>query len=214
MRLAPLLLLCAAASPALADTNEVSIGFAGRSLRSDSANAVSDDNLAGGELTYARGLPVELPGDIGIQLIGGFNWNSVSGTMFNTMQTEVDSTGLSVGLRARYALLSRVVLNARVDLGMNRTSLDLEMGGRNLSDARWHAMTRGSLGLDVYAVQSSRVSIGARLEAGYVLASDVNLAPREDAGDGTTIMLPETQASIGSLDLGGRYVSVSFVLGF
>ncbi len=214
MRLAALLLLCAAASPALADTNEVSIGFAGRSLRSGSANAVSDDNLAGGELTYARGLPLTIPGAIGLQAIAGFNWNSVSGTMFNTMQTDVDSTGFTVGLRARYALLSRVVLNARVDLGMNRTSLDLEMAGRTFSDGRWHAMTRGSLGLDVYAVQSQRLSIGARLEAGYVLATDVDLAPREETGDGETIMLPETQASIGSLNLGGRYVSISFVLGF
>lgn len=213
MRLA-LLLVCAAATPALADANEVSIGASARSLRSSSANAVSDDNLAGGELTYARGLPLTLPGTLGLQAIGGFNWNSVSGTMFNTMQTDVDSTGFTVGLRARYALLSRVVLNARVDLGMNRTSLDLEMGGRTFSDGRWHAMTRGSLGADVYAVQTSRVSVGARLEVGYVLATAADLAPREETGDSETIMLPETQASIGGLDLGGRYFSVSFVLGF
>jgi opacity protein-like surface antigen len=213
MRLA-LLLLCAAASPALADDNEVSIGFTGRSLRSNSANAVSDDNLAGGELTYARGVPVELPGDVGIQLIGGFNWNSVSGTMFNTMQTDVGSTGFSVGLRARYAIHKRVVANARADLGMNHTSLDLEMNGRTLSDAKWHAVTRGSLGVDVYAAQTNRVSVGARFEFGYVLATEAELAPREDTSDGETIMLPETQASIGGLDLGGRYFSVSFVLGF
>lgn len=208
--------LLAAASPALAEpANELSIGGSSRSLRSSSANAVTDDNLGGGELTYARYLPIEVVPELQIWGTASYAWGGVEGAMFQTLTTEVDSHGLTAGGRARFRLHRLAYLTGRMDLGMTHTSLEItDAMGRSLSDGKWHAETRGAVGLDLYAVAMPRFSLGVRFELGYVAATGATLAPREDDPSDDTIMLEESQASIGTLDLAGRYFTLGAVMAF
>ncbi len=208
-----LILLTGAATPALAERNELAFGGGSRSLRSDSANAVTENNLGGGELSFGRRLPIDLP-QLDLWALASLGWGNAEGAMFQSIATDVSTFVPTVGASARYALHSHLTLQARVDLGVARTSLQLEGDGRTLSDSAWSGLTRGSLGIDAFALRSPRFSLGVRFEVGYVAASGAALAPREDQPDDDVIMLPVMDASIGTLDLGGRFFNVSILAGF
>lgn len=208
-------LLVGAATPAGADgpdDNELALSGGTRSLRSDSANAVTADNLSSGELSYARRLPLPL-GPLQVWGVGSVGWGAATGQMFQTMATEVDTLAFTVGGSVRYALHPRFTVHARVDVGPARTALALRTD-RTLDDASWHAVTRGSLGVDGFVVRSARISIGARLEVGYLASTGAALSPREAEPDDDTITLPIMDSSFGTLDLGGRFVNASLVMGF
>lgn len=212
-----LLLLAAAAAPVRAgDGNELTFGSWNRALRSPSANAVTDDNLVGGALTYARDLRIRPVPGLAVWATGSFTWSGADGTMFRTLATDLDVLGLSAGGRARYRLHDRVALSARLDLGAARTSLRLEDAmGHTAEDARWAGIATSAVGLDLLALTGPRLTLGLRAELGYVAARAPALtaSPDSDAG-GDVIRLPMAEASLGHLDLGGRFFGVSLVSQF
>jgi hypothetical protein len=211
-----LLLVGATASPARAgDRNELALGSWNRALRSPSANAVTEDNLAGGALTYARDLRLQpIPG-LAVWAVGSFTWAGAEGTMFRTLATDVDVLELSAGGRARYRLHQRVVLGARLDLGTARTSLRLEDSmGHTAADTRWGGIATAAAGLDLLAIAGPRFALGLRLELGYTAAFAPALTASPGESDGDTILLPMQEASLGHLDLGGRFFGFSFVSQF
>jgi len=212
------LAVLASAGPARAgDRNELTLGSFNRALRSASANAVTDEDLGGGVLTYARDLRFHPVPRLAVWATGSFTWASAEGTMFQTLSTEIDALGLSAGARARYRLLSRIVASARVDVGAAHTSLRLaDQMGRSASDARWAGIATAAVGLDLLALAGPRFSLGIRLELGYTAAMAPALTAGSDRGDDDEdkLRLPLTESSLGHLDLGGRFFGFSVLSQF
>lgn len=208
--------LLGAAGPAHAgDRNELTIGSWNRALRSASANAVTDDNLTGGALAYARDLALRPVPGLAVWATGAFTWAATDGVMLRTLGTEVDVLGLSVGGRARYHLHARVAASARLDLGAAHTALRIaDVMGHTAGDARWGATATAAAGLDLLAVAGPSFSLGLRAELGYTFAAAPALTAEPDGGDGDTIQLPRQAASLGHLDLGGRFFGISLVSQF
>jgi len=213
--LSPLLLVVAAASNAAADPhNELTIGSFDRALHSSSANAVTSDSLGGGALAYARKIDLGLVPGLQTWATANLAWGSADGTMFTTMTTQLETLGFSFGGRARYPIYSdHLVAGARIDLGPSRTALTLREGARELYDKGWGLATTAALSLDLLAYAGSSFRFGLRTELGYTLTSAVELAPTE-AKDGSTIQLPMSQATLGHLDVGGKFFSLTVVSQF
>jgi hypothetical protein len=208
-----LLLLAGAASVAQAGNNELTLGSFDRTLRSSSANAVTTDSVGGGSLQAGRALHLGLMPDLEVWATAGLDWGGASGVMFQTMTTEIDTLGLTLGGRARYSLHARIAVSARLDVGSARNALTLTGNGHTVSDSAWGGMMKVAAGVDLLAVAYPRFSLGLRFELGYVAATATALSPRE-AGDSSKIELDAMQASIGHLDLGGTYVSFAVVSQF
>lgn len=209
-----LLIIGALAGAAHADArNEVSIGSFDRAMHASSANAVTKDSLGGGALGYARKLELGLVPGLQTWATGGFSWGSADGTMFSTLTTELDTLSFTAGGRARYALLSRVQVGGRVDLGMARAALTMREGTRELYDKGWGMTASGAASVDLLAWSSASFQLGVRVELGYTLTSAIELAPAE-ANDPSTIQLPMSQASLGHLDVGGKFFSFTVLSQF
>ncbi len=208
-----LVLLLALTSAAHAGNNELTLGTHSRSLHAPSANAVSEDEMVGGALGIARRLPLVVFPRLDIWATGAMTWGGLEGTLFQTMLTDVGMFGLSAGGRARYELHPHVHVGGRLDLGTSRTSLRLEHAGHVVKDAAWGATATTALTIDLLAVARRQFSFGLRFELGYVAATAPSLSPRED-DDETKITLDEMQASIGGLDLGGRFFSFALLSQF
>src|SRR3954470_3080227 len=99
-----LLGVLSAAVPAHAGNNEVWLGSTNRALRSPSANALTSDSLTGGQRADARALGIALVPRLSVWAVGGMSWGSAEGLMFQTLTTELDTLGFTVGGRARYTL--------------------------------------------------------------------------------------------------------------
>lgn len=196
-----------------AGNTEVTAGSSNRALRSESANAVTDDTLGGVQLGAARKLNLALYPRLEVWATAGFGWGTADGTLFQTMTTEVDTVGFTLGGRARYALHRHLHLSARLDLGTARNALTIEDNGHSVSDASWGATVTTAVGLDMMIVAYPRFSLGFRFDLGYVAATAVALSPREEV-DASKIELDAMQASIGRLDLGGRFLAFSVLSQF
>jgi len=219
MRAAISLLLAAAtaavtATPtAHADTNrdELWIGGGARALRSSSANALTGDNLAGTSFGLARDLDIALVPKLAVWAEAGMTTGDASGTMFQTLSTEINALGLTGGLRARYQLHRLIAASARLDLGAQRASLAIsDRAGGSASDHGWGAMAQGSAALDLFAVARSPFGIGLRAELGYVMAQAISLTAHRDVTS-DTLMLPMTEVGLGHLDLSGPTFALSLV---
>ena len=208
-----LTLMAAAASSAYAGNNEVTSGSYNRALRTSSANAVTDETLGGGQLGVARSLRLDLYPKLEVWATAGFIWGSAEGTLFQTMTTEIDSYGFTLGGRARYALHRHVHLSGRLDLGPSHQSLTIHGNGHTVSDGAWGATVTAAVGLDLMIVAYPRFAFGFRFDLGYVMANGVVLSPHEE-GDSTKIELDAKQASIGKLDLGGKFFAFSVLSQF
>jgi hypothetical protein len=200
--LLPLLVVTSTAS---AGTHELSIGSAVRALRSDSANALTEDSLGGVALGYAHALAVDLYPGLQLWATGSFGFGTASGIMFQTLDTEVDSLTFAIGGRARYPLRRWLVTSARLELGTTRADVHLrDAAGHSAADAGWGVSAQAALGLEILAMRSRNgFSLGLRFEAGYLLASPVSLTATPATASGDTLRLEMTAAPLGSLDLSG-----------
>lgn len=207
-----LLLVALTGTAAAAPNDEVAIGPSTRSLRSSSANAVTDDDLSGGELTYARDIGIRIVPRLSLWGVASYRWGGADGTMFQTLTTTIETDELSLGARARYELHRRVAASGRIDFGTARTKLALEdaMGNQN-ADQHWAGTGQSSVSLDFLAVAKPWLALGIRLEAGYVTATAPEMKARSREADDGTIMLPVNQVSFGHLDLGGRYFQFAWI---
>lgn len=212
MQIAVIALALCTATPAFAGDNELALGRSSRSLRTASANAVTGENLGGVQLTAARQIHLELVTNLQIWGAIGFASTSTEGDVFG-MQTEIDALDVTFGGRARYLLHSHVALFARLEGGPTRTALSIQGNGHTVSDQRWGMLGTGAVGIDLMAMARSRFGFGMRFELGYVAHSGPALAPAEGASE-DMLVLSGSQASIGHLDLGGRYVAFSLLAQF
>jgi hypothetical protein len=210
MRIAILLALLA--STAHADDNEITITESVRALRTRSANAITDDSLVGGSLGYARALPATL-GPFALWAHASFDWAVTSGTMFQTLTTDLYTLGGSAGIRARYHLWrDRIVASARADLGFVRAALEIrDDAGHAVRDSGWGATTSVGGGVDLVVVRSRRFTMALRTELAAVATSSIPLSATPARDGGNTLQLEMTAASLGSLNLSGPAFAVSLV---
>src|SRR6266850_6623105 len=187
-----LAILCITAGIARAGSNEIELGSSNRALRSPSADAVTADGLGGGQLGYMHriGDPFDVP-DLELWIGGDMEFGDATGTMFQTMSTDVGSFAMLAAARARYRLIDHVSATARVAFGSARTRLELkDPSGLTLSDSGWGAIASGAVGVDLTALEDLRVSIGLRFELGYTRASTPALTPQPSSPDDGTLRLP------------------------
>lgn len=218
MRLLTLIILslalaAVAPAPAHADTNrdELWIGGGSRALRSASANAVTDANLGGTSFGYARDLGIAILPGLAVWAEAGMTTGSADGTMFQTISTELSATGLTGGLRARYQLHRLIAASARLALGAQRARIAItDDTGASASDHGWGTLAQVSAALDLFASTRPPFGLGMRFELGYVAAQSISLTARRDVPD-DVLMLPMTEAALGSLDLSGPTFAVSLV---
>ncbi|HEY1556678.1 MAG TPA: hypothetical protein VGF94_17705 [Kofleriaceae bacterium] len=207
-------LVCAAAATARAGSNELEAGSELRALRSPSAGALTDNSLGGGHLAYARSLGELAPG-LELWIGGGLDFGSAEGTMFQTMTTSIDTFELLATARVRYHIYDHVLATARVSAGSSRTSLDIsDDSGTDMSDARWGAIGRGALGVELASREHARWSAVFRVEAGYARATAPALTLQPSTPDDGTLRLPMSDSSIGHLDLSGPFIAFSLASQF
>jgi hypothetical protein len=198
------------AGTAHAGNNELTVTESTRALRTSSANAVTADSLLGGALGYARRVAA-IP-HLELWATGTFSWGVADGQMFQTMSTELDTLGLTVGGQLRYALHRRITASARLDVGAARAALSInDDAGHTASDAGWGAITSAALGIDGYVIRGDRFSLGIRFELAAVATSSIPLTARPASGGDDTLQLEMTAASLGSLNLSGPAFAASFV---
>lgn len=208
------LIIVLAASPAVADT-ELSIGGNERSLRTSSANAVTADNLTNVEFSLARDigedLGIQLMPDLHLWAVASWRYGYVAGDLFES-STEATTNVLTLGGRARYSLNKYLAAHVRGELGTQQTSLSLTYGTMDrtgtASDSAWGPVAVGSAGVDAVLPVFGGGALGVRFELGYVATSGLDLAPSE-MRDEANLSLGTAQASIGSLDLQGRFWALS-----
>lgn len=201
-------LVLLATGTAAADTqNEVTMGSYVRALHSSSANAVTSDSLSGGALGYARAVDLGLLPNLRTWATIGFAGGAVEGKMFSTLTTNLSSQMFFAGGRAQYDLLRFVAVGGRLDAGPSRAGLTLTEGSRTLHDSAWGVAATAAVSVDLRALAFSRFKLALRAELGYTLASKVELAPAE-ANDASTIQLEMSQASLGHLDVSGKFFSM------
>src|SRR5262245_48552216 len=112
-----------------AGNNELTLSETLRSLRTSSVNAVTEDSLFGGALSYGRYLGIDVLPGLELWGHGTFTWGGAEGTMFQTLSTELDSLGLTIGARARYRLHRRLDASVRLDVGATRAALAIRDDG-------------------------------------------------------------------------------------
>jgi hypothetical protein len=204
MRALAILLLTTSAAAEV--RHEVHVGTFIRALHASSANALTEDSLLGPDFGYAYRLPI----DTGkLQLWGSASmvFGNVSGEMFQTLDTEVRMGQLTAGVRARYPLWRNIVLaNARLEAGAQRLGLFLEDGmDHTAQDTGWGAVSTAALGLELQAVAMRSWGISLRFELGYTATQAIDLDARGGGPPEGTLELERTAASIGHLDLGGKF---------
>jgi hypothetical protein len=211
--LAALLVLATAGTAGADAHNEVMIGSYTRALRASSANAVTNDSLGGGVLGYAREIDLGLMPKLQTWATAGFAWGGADGTMFSTLTTELTTQTFSFGGRAQYNVFRHLAVGGRLDLGPSRAGLTLTEGARTLHDSAWGVATTAAATLDARLLAYPAFKLGLRAELGYTMASKLDLAPGE-ANDSSMIQLEMSQASLGHLDVSGKYFSVTVLSQF
>lgn len=204
--------LCLFTSVAVAGNHEVTWGVSTRALRTSSANAVTKDSLGGGAVGYAHVLPIELVPGLELWAAGNLSWGGADGTLFQTLTTDLDTLAITAGAHARYELYSHIVANARIDLGAAHTSLAIRDGaGHTASDAGWSAVTEGAVGLDLYALYWPRLSLGLRVELGYIATTNTPFTATPESDSEDMLELEMSPASLGSINLSGPVFAASVV---
>ena len=213
MRIALALLLF---SPtAYAERHEISAGGGFRTLKTSSANAVTDESLGGGQYGYAHVIDLDVMPDVSLWAQAGLGWGTTEGTMFQTLTTDVSMFAFTAGARARYELHRLAVVSARLDVGTQRAAFSLRDGnGHTASDAGWGAVTSAGGSLDLFAIRLRKFALGIRFDLGYVAASGIDLVATPESGSEGTLKLEMTAAGLGTLDLSGATFGCSVVSQF
>jgi hypothetical protein len=210
MRTAITILLVSAT--AHAGDSELTLTESTRALRTSSANAVTENSLVGGALGYARNLGDGFIPHVELWAQGTLSWGAADGSMFQTLSTELDTLGFTIGALARYELHHRLAASARLDLGTTRAALAIrDDAGHTASDHGWGAITAAAIGLDAYAIRGARFAMALRLELGAVATSSIPLTATPESDSEGTLQLEMTAASLGSLNLSGPTFAASLV---
>lgn len=201
------LLAAGAGRPAHADRFELSLGTTIHSAQSASVHALHDGGSAGFSLSGAMGVMQAAGLDIAID--AALETDSASGTTFQRMDTETSATLILVGARARRPVTGSLIAHGRAALGMGRVSVDMSdpYGAWPMRDSGYAGSAYVGAGLDFLPLRppirggNRPLSLGIRLEVGYLLMTPVELTTEPDDSGDNTLAIPVAGASLGDLDL-------------
>jgi hypothetical protein len=200
----------AAAGRATAGQDEIALGGTTRALRSASANALTGTDLVGIALGYARALGAPAP-ELSLWITADLSSGAATGTMFQSVTTELSAQAFTAGLRARYRLRPWLAASARAALGAQRASVALAGDGQpSADDHGWGSLAEVGAALELVANDRGTFGFGTRVAFGYVAAQGIALAPREARADDAT-PLAMTEFALGRLDLSGPSFTVSLI---
>ena len=214
MRASILLLLAGFAGSAAAAPYELSVGSSVRAL--PGADPVTADSLAGGGLGLGRRLDLDLPNHLELWTEASSLWSGAHGAMFQTLTTHVFDVTLTAGAHLRYHAFRNVAVSGALAIGYQHASLSIkDTMDHTASDTGWGPVARASLQVDVLAVDRPDFALGLRGELGYLAAAGIAMTPTEQRTDSSdTLHIPMQEASVGHLDLGGPFFTISLVSQF
>lgn len=202
----------AAPSLAHADRYELSLGSSTRHVQSTSADALSDDILAVFSMTGAVAIDrIKVPLFDRFAIEGGFDAGALTGTSFQTLETSTSFLHWTLGARVTRDLGRRLSVHGRAALGLARIGVtidDIFMNGPTLGDSGYTGTGYVGAAGDIYLIkpgmpEGARLSLGLRLEVGYLAMIPKSLEARPDGSDHEdgAILIPEMSAPLGDLDL-------------
>lgn len=203
--------LVGAPGRAQADRYDLSLGSSTRRMTSSSVDALSDGSMVAFSMTAAMALNgVRVPFVDRVYLDGTFEAGAMNGTSFQTLDTHTSLISTALGARLGRDLSARWSVHGRASLGLARVGVTLSdsfMGGPTLGDAGWTGTAYVGAVSDYLVAerrgsQSASFGLGLRVELGYLAAlpKQLDARPDVDRPDGA-ILIPETAASLGDLDL-------------
>lgn len=211
-------LAAAALAPraAVADaTVDISFGGESRFPTSSSMDAVSADS-SHGILSLAAGYhagPIVPFGDVVFEL--GLGGGRIEGATFERVRTEMHLLELVGSARLSRPLIGSLRAFARGGIGMRRLDLRLRQGDDGLSDRGWGPLASAGAGLEYTPLRPGLgISIGYRLEAGYVYHAAESMSAEPQSRDDDRVTIPSSSAPLGSLDAGGWMLRGSVVARF
>lgn len=205
-----------------ADRYELAVGSAGRIMHSSSVDALSDDGMPVFSMTGAVNINrVQVPFFHRFAIEGGFDAGGMSGTSFQTLETSTSFMHWTLGARVSRDLSRRVTVHGRAALGLARVGVTIDdsfMAGPTLGDSGYTGTGYAGVAGDVYLIKpgtprGARIGLGLRWEVGYLAVIPRTMTARPDSSDHEdgAILIPETSASLGSLNLSALNVRFGLV---
>lgn len=220
--LASAVLITGAAEQAYADRFELSLGSAAHIMPSDSVDALTDDQLALFSMTGALAIDrIHVPFFDRFYIEGTFEAGGMGGTSFQTLESSTSVFSWALGAHLRRDLSERLSIHGRANIGVAHVDLTISdpfMDTPMLSDAGYTGIAYVGAASDfVFAKRrragSRRLALGLRAELGYSAALPLELHARPDASDREegAIIIPESAASLGTLNLSAWSMRVGVV---
>ena len=192
-----------------------------RWLHDRSAAAVTTDTLSTVTWSAERRLvSVDVPRTDGLELAGiaSFGSGNTAGSMFQTLDTNVDTIDLLAGVHASARLFRVLVASARAEVGATRVALQIAPTGEpsmaSVDDHGWGAIASASVGAELEPVATSRLRLGVGVELGYVATGAVEMHAYPSGRGDPDLSIETAYASIGRLNLGGWSLRVGGHLSF
>lgn len=205
-----------------ADRYELTLGSAARIMHSTSMDALSDNEMPVFSMTGAVAIDrVQLPLVHRFAIEGGFDAGAVSGNSFQTLDTRTSFMHWTLGARVSRDLNRRVTVHGRAALGLARVGVTIDdsfMAGPSLGDSGYTGTGYAGAAGDVYLLKPgptspTLITLGLRMELGYLAVVPRTMTARPDGSDHEdgAILIPETSAPLGSLNLSAVNVRLGLV---
>jgi hypothetical protein len=139
-------------------------------------------------------------------------------TVFSSSTPSLEAMNLFAGVLPRYQLLPILGVHAHAFGGATFTTVKMTINDRPFQQDSLNPFVAVGAGLSVSTPswRTSRtrthwnsMAIGAQVEGGYWLSPALQLAPKDVVANPPEQRLPVDNASLGTLDRGGPYVTVS-----
>lgn len=206
------------AKPALPDSATYSLGIGShiRTFGDTSAANLATDSIAGPRLTLGRSLTnARAYRQIDIGVFARYSYATVSGTVFKTLETDIEQHALAGGLRVDAPLWWRTRLVAQAELGMLRTKLQVVSGDTMpVDDHSWAPYATATLGADLALLQNPKFRFALGFDVGYMVTRPVDLQALPGDRPDEQLSIATEFASIGKLDTRGWTTSLAFRASF
>jgi hypothetical protein len=215
-------IMLSSAEWAHADRFELSLGSAARIMPSDSVDALTEDQLTLFSMTGALAIDrIQVPFFNRFSIEGTFEAGGMSGTTFQALETNTSVFLWALGARLSRDLSERLSIHGRANLGIARVGLTISdqiMDSPILGDTSYTGTAYLGAASDFLLATRRRAgghrfALGLRAEVGYLAAlpTDLHARPDDSGRDEGTIVIPETAASLGTLNLSAWSLRVGVV---
>ncbi len=204
------------ASTAAADRFELGFASGTRWMGSESVDTLSAEDshsIAGvGGGVRLDGLR---PFGFDIYVGGDYLHQSLSGTTFQRIESDMSMHAFRATARAERWLANRVAGFARFSMGYTTATLgltdSLSTAARSTRDRAHAASTTFGLGGDVIVLRNPSFKLALRTEIEYDKTSILHFDAEPDSGEGDVLTIPITAASLGDVDVSGVGIRIGLV---